>query len=471
MNKSVFNEIIRRPSNPERSSESRAQLEKAIKKYPYASLLYIAAARMTDREAGLAFEEAVEAAASRISDPRILFREESAARDDGGMSASSPNSEEDTVAYPSDLPDSELAEEVGTVSEEDRGKGSAEELFHEEEQNEEEQKIVQAEEEEALPKEKIPVEEPSEPQEEIEEPEPASEEIETSEVLYRENGSNSESAEDTEKEVLINPSSSEQVLETQIVEQTEVFIEILANKEEAEAALIQPFTQESDFFDGFEEKEVFGKSDLLNEVRGLAEEFKKYEKKCLKKRLRELKNSLEKPDKKKTEELKQLQKLRKKRVAKNRGIIGEILVRMELEADRFGIDDFRKLFTALLENYAEQDKKYKKNKRKVKEEEKLKNTTAAIPSVPKVVRRPPSVPKNLLKRAAMPRPSTIGEDRPDLSLKSVRINEELISENLAKILLKQGKTEQAIVMYGKLRLKYPEKSTYFADIIKKLEQG
>lgn len=460
MNKNIFNEIIRRPSDPERSSESRAQLEKAIRKYPYASLLYIAAARMTDREAGLAFEEAVEAAASRVSDPHLIFREETTKGDPDGTPLSSFDANALTSAPTSS--ESVAAEEFGVLGKEKRESIVGKSLR---------EGMVEGEEKEVLPKEKIPVEEPPEPQEEIEEPEPASEGIETSEVPYRENGSNSESAEDTEKEVLINPSSSEQVLETQIVEQTEVFIEILANKEEAEAALIQPFTQESDFFDGFEEKEVFGKSDLLNEVRGLAEEFKKYEKKCLKKRLRELKNSLEKPDKKKTEELKQLQKLRKKRVAKNRGIIGEILVRMELEADRFGIDDFRKLFTALLENYAEQDKKYKKNKRKVKEEEKLKNTIVAIPSVPKVVRRPPSVPKNLLKRAAMPRPSTIGEDRPDLSLKSVRINEELISENLAKILLKQGKTEQAIVMYGKLRLKYPEKSTYFADIIKKLEQG
>ena len=463
MNKSVFNEIIRRPSDPERSSESRAQLEKAIKKYPYASLLYIAAARMTDREAGIAFEEAVEAAASRVSDPHLIFREETTKEDPDGTPLSSLKANALTSAPTSS--ESVAAEEFGVLENEKR-ESVVEKPFREEESS-----TVQGEEKEVLPKEKIPVEEPPELQEEIEEPEPASERIETSEVLYRENGSNSENAASREKGVLIDPSDSEQVLETQIVEQTEVFIEILANKEEAEAALIQPFTQESDFFDGFEEKEVFGKSDLLNEVRGLAEEFKKYEKKCLKKRLRELKNSLEKPDKKKAEELKQLRKLRKKRIAKNRGIIGEILVRMELEADRFGIDDFRKLFTALLENYAEQDKKYKKNKRKVKEEEKLKNTTAAIPSVPKVVRRPPSVPKNLLKRAAMPRPSTIGEDRPDLSLKSVRINEELISENLAKILLKQGKTEQAIVMYGKLRLKYPEKSTYFADIIKKLEQG
>jgi pentatricopeptide repeat protein len=44
----------------------------------------------------------------------------------------------------------------------------------------------------------------------------------------------------------------------------------------------------------------------------------------------------------------------------------------------------------------------------------------------------------------------------------------LISESLAEILAKQGKTDKAIEMYKKLSLRNPEKNSYFADRIKDL---
>lgn len=57
----------------------------------------------------------------------------------------------------------------------------------------------------------------------------------------------------------------------------------------------------------------------------------------------------------------------------------------------------------------------------------------------------------------------------DLSLASTQINDSVISESFAKLLVKQKKTKKAIEIYRKLQLKYPDKKTYFADCIKKLE--
>ena len=58
----------------------------------------------------------------------------------------------------------------------------------------------------------------------------------------------------------------------------------------------------------------------------------------------------------------------------------------------------------------------------------------------------------------------------DLSLKSIVPNQTIISETLAKIMVKQNKISSAIEMYHKLILKYPEKKTYFAGIIESLEE-
>ena len=46
----------------------------------------------------------------------------------------------------------------------------------------------------------------------------------------------------------------------------------------------------------------------------------------------------------------------------------------------------------------------------------------------------------------------------------------IISEGMAKILVRQGKIEKAIEMYEQLLLKKPEKSTYFAEKIKELSE-
>jgi tetratricopeptide (TPR) repeat protein len=57
----------------------------------------------------------------------------------------------------------------------------------------------------------------------------------------------------------------------------------------------------------------------------------------------------------------------------------------------------------------------------------------------------------------------------DLAEKSIKAPAELVSENLANIMRKQGKTDKAIEIYEKLMLKYPEKKSYFAEKIESLK--
>lgn len=59
----------------------------------------------------------------------------------------------------------------------------------------------------------------------------------------------------------------------------------------------------------------------------------------------------------------------------------------------------------------------------------------------------------------------------EMAVNSISHEEGLISESLAAILVKQGKTDKAIDMYRKLGLRNPAKSTYFAQQIEQLQQS
>ena len=57
--------------------------------------------------------------------------------------------------------------------------------------------------------------------------------------------------------------------------------------------------------------------------------------------------------------------------------------------------------------------------------------------------------------------------------KSIKENNDIITETLAKVYTKQEHFEKAILAYQKLSMKYPQKSSYFADqikVIKKLKK-
>lgn len=58
----------------------------------------------------------------------------------------------------------------------------------------------------------------------------------------------------------------------------------------------------------------------------------------------------------------------------------------------------------------------------------------------------------------------------NLAESSTKLNDNLLSESFARILIKQGKKAMAKEIYEKLALKFPEKRTYFADLIEKLKE-
>lgn len=57
----------------------------------------------------------------------------------------------------------------------------------------------------------------------------------------------------------------------------------------------------------------------------------------------------------------------------------------------------------------------------------------------------------------------------DLSKESTQINNEVISESFAILLINQGKKQKAIEIYQKLIVKFPEKSAYFTQLLNTIE--
>ena len=62
------------------------------------------------------------------------------------------------------------------------------------------------------------------------------------------------------------------------------------------------------------------------------------------------------------------------------------------------------------------------------------------------------------------------EPQEDISVHSIKDSDDFITEGLAKVFTKQGYYEKAINAYQKLILKYPEKSSYFAEQIDSVQE-
>lgn len=67
-------------------------------------------------------------------------------------------------------------------------------------------------------------------------------------------------------------------------------------------------------------------------------------------------------------------------------------------------------------------------------------------------------------------PNKEEENTIDLSEKSWTSTDELMTETLAKVFVKQKKYDKALQAYQILRLKYPEKNSFFADQIKEIKR-
>jgi hypothetical protein len=68
------------------------------------------------------------------------------------------------------------------------------------------------------------------------------------------------------------------------------------------------------------------------------------------------------------------------------------------------------------------------------------------------------------------KPKEVTDQQKDISRESTKEDDDLLTETLIKVYIAQGYVEKAITSYEKLSLKYPEKSTYFANQIKKLKE-
>lgn len=81
--------------------------------------------------------------------------------------------------------------------------------------------------------------------------------------------------------------------------------------------------------------------------------------------------------------------------------------------------------------------------------------------IEKFIKADPKIKRNSSKKKK--------EKQDDLSVPSVEFGDDLVSENLAKVLIKQGKKDKAIDIYKKLIWKYPQKKAYFASQIDSLK--
>lgn len=99
------------------------------------------------------------------------------------------------------------------------------------------------------------------------------------------------------------------------------------------------------------------------------------------------------------------------------------------------------------------------NKSEVKQEEKKEKVIETLGVIDSFLNKNPTItrPKAEFFKAEV------------AARKSLELDNEIVTETLAKIYERQGYYTQAIQAYEKLSLKFPHKSTYFADLIKEIK--
>ncbi len=102
----------------------------------------------------------------------------------------------------------------------------------------------------------------------------------------------------------------------------------------------------------------------------------------------------------------------------------------------------------------------KKSTPKLKTKKKVSKPKSQTKIIEKFIKDEPRITKN----------SAPVNDKQDMSKKSTEMREDVISESLAKIFVKQGKNAKAIDIYKKLIWKFPQKKALFAAKIEKLKK-
>jgi len=102
----------------------------------------------------------------------------------------------------------------------------------------------------------------------------------------------------------------------------------------------------------------------------------------------------------------------------------------------------------------------KKTVAKAKPKKKVAKPSAQSKIIEKFIKEEPSITKN----------SKPLNEKEDMAVNSGKMRDDVISESLAKIFVKQGKIEKAIDIYKKLIWKFPQKKTLFAAQIEKLKK-
>jgi len=105
-------------------------------------------------------------------------------------------------------------------------------------------------------------------------------------------------------------------------------------------------------------------------------------------------------------------------------------------------------------------KKKEKSKKTSSKKSKDSPQTDQSELIEKFISKEPSITAKPSRKSA--------SNQEDLSQPSTEFKEDLISENLAKIMISQGKTDKAVDIYKKLIWKFPQKKSYFATQIENL---